>query len=192
MQDCNIFEVWEQYKKKLYVFIQKRVHNQDDAKDILQNVLLNSYQFCAKGKEVLYLKSWLFKITQNAIIDFHKKSNQSLPLNFDIAQEDVPSSSYSEASEYIKTVLRLLPVEYSVPLKMYDLDGVEQNVIAQKLGIGLSATKSRIQRGRLKLKEQFLKCCKLEFDEKGELISLDIQPHCKELLAQKQQLENNT
>lgn len=50
MADCNIFEIWEQYKNALHSYIRKRVADQNDAQDILQDVLLKSYGFCAKGK----------------------------------------------------------------------------------------------------------------------------------------------
>ena len=76
MQDCNIFEIWEEYKSSLLGYIQKRVNDNDDAKDILQEVLLKSYQFCSKGKTVINLKSWLYKITQNTIIDYYKNSTE--------------------------------------------------------------------------------------------------------------------
>ena len=78
MQDCNIFEIWEEYKSSLLGYIKKRVSDNSDANDILQDVLLKSYQFCSKGKTVLHLKSWLYKITQNAIIDYYKKSNKNI------------------------------------------------------------------------------------------------------------------
>jgi RNA polymerase sigma-70 factor, ECF subfamily len=57
MDDCNIFEIWEEYKSSLFGYIKKRVADEDDAKDILQDVLLKSYQYCSKGKTVLHLKS---------------------------------------------------------------------------------------------------------------------------------------
>ncbi|NJL22058.1 MAG: hypothetical protein HC895_16595 [Leptolyngbyaceae cyanobacterium SM1_3_5] len=73
-----------------------------------------------------------------------------------------------EASEYIKALLKLLPDEYAIPLYMYDLEGIEQKTISEKLNLTLPNTKSRIQRGRMKLKERFLECCVVDFDENGE------------------------
>jgi RNA polymerase sigma-70 factor, ECF subfamily len=190
MQDCNIFEIWEEYKSSLLDYILKRVADNDDAKDILQDVLLKSYQFCSKGKTVLHLKSWLYKITQNTIIDYYKKSNKNLPFDIDPVFEENEQSLIGEASEYIKSLLKLLPDDYAIPLFMYDLDGIDQKTISEKLNLTLPNTKSRIQRGRVKLKERFLECCIVGFDEKGEMISFDIKPQCKELQAEKKRLEN--
>ena len=190
MNDCNIFEIWEEYKSSLFSYIQKRVTDHEDAKDILQDVLLKSYQFCSKGKTVLHLKSWLYRITQNTIIDYYKKANKDLPLGIDLIYEQNEQSFTGEASEYIKALLKLLPDKYSIPLFMYDLEGFDQKTIAQKLNLTLPNTKSRIQRGRIKLKERFLECCLVAFDDKGEMISFDIKPQCKELQAEKKRLEN--
>jgi RNA polymerase sigma-70 factor, ECF subfamily len=189
MKDCNIFEIWEEYKSSLLGYIKKRVSNNDDAKDILQDVLLKSYQFCAKGKTVLHLKSWLFKITQNTIIDYYKKSNKNIPFNIEPIYEETEASVIGEASDYIKVLLKLLPEEYAIPLFMYDLQDFDQKTIAQALNLTLSNTKSRIQRGRVKLKERFLECCIVLFDDNGEMISFDIKPQCKELQKEKKRLK---
>ena len=190
MNDCNIFEIWEEYKSSLLGYIQKRVPNNDDAKDILQDVLLKSYQFCSKGKTVINLKSWLYKITQNTIIDYYKKQNKSIPFNLELPDNQDENSLIGDASEYIKALLKLLPDEYAIPLFMYDLEDIDQKTISKKLNLTLPNTKSRIQRGRVKLKERFLECCIVAFDENGEMISFDIKPQCKELQAEKKRLEN--
>jgi RNA polymerase sigma-70 factor (ECF subfamily) len=190
MEECNIFEIWEGYKSSLLGYIQKRVDNRDDSKDILQEVLLKSYQFCSKGKTILHLKSWLYKITQNAIIDYYKKNNKSISLEFDITEEDDENSTIGEASDYIKALLKLLPDKYAKPLYMYDLENIDQKTIAERLNLTLPNTKSRIQRGRVKLKERFLECCVVAFDTNGEMISFDIKPECTLLKEEQSRIEN--
>ena len=189
MSDCNIFEVWEAYKSSLLGYIKKRVADEDDANDILQDVLLKSYQFCSKGKTVLHLKSWLYKITQNKIIDYYKKNAKNTPFDIDPIYEQNEQSLMGEASDYIKVLLKLLPEEYAIPLFMYDIDGVDQKTISEKLNLTLPNTKSRIQRGRVKLKERFLECCIVSFGESGEMVSFDIKPECTALKDEKARIE---
>jgi RNA polymerase sigma-70 factor (ECF subfamily) len=190
MDDCNIFEIWEEYKSSLFGYIKKRVTDEDDAKDILQDVLLKSYQYCSNGKTVLYLKSWLYKITHNTIIDYHKKNNKTISFAVDFVERESEKSIIGEASDYIKVLLKLLPNDYATPLYMSDIDGTDQKTIAENLGLTLPNTKSRIQRARVKLKERFLECCVVSFGESGEMVSFDIKPQCKELQAEKKRLEN--
>jgi RNA polymerase sigma-70 factor, ECF subfamily len=189
--DCNIFEVWEDYKSALLGYIKKRVTDHDDAKDILQDVLLQSYQYCSNGKTVLYLKAWLYKIAQNTIIDYHKKNKKTISFTLDIVEVNNEISIVGEASDYIKALLKLLPNNYATPLYMSDIEGIDQKVIAQNLGLTLPNTKSRIQRARVKLKERFLECCVVSFGENGEMISFDIKPQCTELQAEKNKIENS-
>jgi RNA polymerase sigma-70 factor (ECF subfamily) len=187
--NCNIFEVWENYKTALYLFILKKVEDKEEAKDILQDVLLKSYQYCSGGKTVLYLKSWLYKIAQNSVIDHLKKSGKYVPVDLELEYEKAERSLLGEASEYIRVLLKLLPDEYALPLSLYDLDDIDQKQIAEQLHLSLSNTKSRIQRARVKLKELFLECCTVTFNENGEMDSFDIKPYCKELQAEKLRLE---
>lgn len=140
-------------------------------------------------KNGLYLKSWLYKIAQNAIIDHYKKDDKYQSITFDVAEEENTKSLLGEASEYIKALLKLLPDEYALPLRMYDIEDISQKEIADRLNLTLVNTKSRIQRGRVKLKERFLECCAVEFDENGEMISFDIKPQCKELQAEKKKFK---
>ena len=191
MDDCNIFEIWEEYKSSLFGYIKKHVADEDDAKDILQEVLLKSYQYCSNGKTVLYLKSWLYKITQNTIIDYHKKNNKTISFSLDFVETDNEKSIIGEASDYIKALLTLLPNNYATPLYMSDIDGIDQKIIAENLGLTLPNTKSRIQRARVKLKERFLECCVVSFGESGEMVSFDIKPQCMELQAEKNKLEKS-
>lgn len=191
MDDCNIFEIWEAYKASLFGYIKKRITDENDAKDILQNVLLKSYQYCSNGKTVIYLKSWLYKITQNAIIDYYKKANQNISISFDVVEANSEKSILGEVSDYIKVLLQLLPDDYARPLYMSDIEGIDQKIIAENLGLTLSNTKSRIQRARVKLKERFLECCIVSFGESGEMVSFDIKPQCAELQAEKNKLENS-
>lgn len=189
MDNCNIFEIWEEYKSSLFGYIKKHVTDENDAKDILQDVLLKSYQYCSNGKTVVYLKSWLYKITQNSIIDYHKKANKTIAISFDVVEARGEKSILGEASDYIKVLLKLLPNKYAKPLYMSDIEGIEHKAIAENLALTLSNTKSRIQRARVKLKERFLECCVVSFDESGEMVSFDIKPQCAELQAEKNRLE---
>ena len=180
-QDCNVFAVWNEYKTSLLKFISIKVNNENDAQDLLQEVLLKSYQYCAKGKQILHWKAWLFKIAHNAIIDYFKKKNKFVPLEFDLNEELSEVSLVGDASEYIKPLLKLLPEKYATPLSLADIEGINHKEIAERLNLSLPNTKSRILRARQKLKSRFLECCNIEFNEVGELIRFDVKPHCTEL-----------
>ena len=51
-----------------------------------------------------------------------------------------------------------------------ELEGVTQKDAAAKLGLSISGMKSRVQRGRGKLKDVVLDCCEVELDRRGGLV----------------------
>ncbi|WP_226989193.1 sigma factor-like helix-turn-helix DNA-binding protein [Paraglaciecola arctica] len=60
-----------------------------------------------------------------------------------------------------------MPEKYGKPLRLAELEGVSQQVIADQLGLSLSGAKSRVQRGRVKFREQMMACCNFEVGQEG-------------------------
>ena len=63
-----------------------------------------------------------------------------------------------------------LPSETASLLKAIDIEGRSQKEYAAELGISYSTLKSRVQRGRLKLRELFEQCCHMDLDRQGRVI----------------------
>ncbi|KAF0232814.1 MAG: RNA polymerase sigma-70 factor ECF [Desulfovibrionaceae bacterium] len=62
-----------------------------------------------------------------------------------------------------------LPSKLRVALVLADLEGMKQQV-ADKLGITLAAVKSRILRGRSRMRRMIEDCCHLELDFRGSIM----------------------
>lgn len=72
---AHITEVINTYSKRLMGFIRKRVSNEADAEDILQDVF---YQFIGNTKPIEQLTAWLFTVTRNKITDRQRKHKPEL------------------------------------------------------------------------------------------------------------------
>jgi len=182
MNTCNIFPIWEAHKALLHAYIKKRVSDPEDANDLLQEILIKSHRYCMEQKKVQHLKPWLYQIANHAIIDYHKGKNR-LEISSQVPEtiEDDPYLVSVDVSNYIEPLIRLLPDLYGGAIILSDLKGEKQQAIAEKMKLSLSATKSRIQRAREKLKEKFLACCEIEFGENGNITEFHVRPHCTEL-----------
>lgn len=71
----NITDVINSYSKRLMGFIRKRVSNDADAEDILQDVF---YQLVDNTQPIEQLTAWLFKVTRNKITDKQRKMQPDL------------------------------------------------------------------------------------------------------------------
>lgn len=179
---CDVPAIWQEHKSELRSFILKRVKDNELTNDILQDVLIKVYNFCLSKSGIKNVRSWLFQIAQNIIIDnYRRKSISNTSSVFpDMVIED-ENLAFKEAANYITPLLNFLPEKYAIPLKLSDLKGLKQKDIAVKLNLSVSATKSRIQRARQLLKEEFISCIKFEIDSSGSILSFQIKEDCKPL-----------
>lgn len=178
---CRVPDFWLKHRNELRNFIFKRVKNTEFTDDILQEVLVKVYNYCQSKSGIRNIRSWLFQIARNSIIDHYRSnkkfSDQELP---EMAEEN-ENEAYKDALDFIQPILSFLPETYATPLRMADIEGLKQAEIAKKLDLSLSATKSRIQRARELLRDEFITCCHLETDAGGNLISFAIKDSCEPL-----------
>lgn len=174
--------VFLDYEDRLRAFIGKRVKDKSQTDDVAHQVLLKLYANCEQIPQVQNLKAWVYQITRNAVYDFFRENSRLVGLEHEENQPAETEESFAkEMLELVRPMIELLPLEYAQPLLLSDLEGMPQKEVAEKLGLGLSATKSRIRRGREKLRALFTECCHLELDRQGNLIRAEIRSDCQPL-----------
>lgn len=186
--NCDVPNLWQEHQKELKNFIFKRVKDRELANDISQEVLLKVYNFCLSKSRVKNVRSWLFQIAQNTITDHYRKQSKFSDNEVPEKPQEDENLAFQEAGKYIVPMLEFLPEAYSVPLKLSDIDGMRQADIAKNLGLSLPATKSRIQRARQLLMEEFITCCHFEKDPGGNLLSFEIKESCAPLKKLKKEI----
>jgi RNA polymerase sigma-70 factor (ECF subfamily) len=164
--------VWNDVASKLRGYVRTRVRNHATAEDILQNVFLKAHTRIGQLQSPEKLERWLFLIARNAVTDHYRKSKTVEELPADLATEaDEPEFEHAEELRAaFRRMIEQLPAPYGEALVLTEFKGLTQKELAQHLGISLSGAKSRVQRGREKLKEALLECCRFEFDRRGRII----------------------
>lgn len=61
--------IWNEYHLRLRAFIKGKVADDPATDDVLQNVFLKMHAGLASLKDETKLKSWLYQIARNAVID---------------------------------------------------------------------------------------------------------------------------
>lgn len=167
-----------QYYQPLFGFINKRINNSMDAEDLVQDVFLKLSR--SDLDKIENLKSWLYTIAKNAIIDYYRKKKlEIIGLEQQLSTEtyDEPSTIY-ELSQCIQTFIEYLPDDYARLLKLYEIEGVAQKEIAKRLNLNYVTVRSKIQRGRAKLKQLFVECCQVEQGGRGAILCYNNNSSC--------------
>lgn len=170
-------DYWVQYRDILLKFIQRRVDDPVLAEDLLQTVLLKAVERLHTVQQPDKLLPWLYQITRNTIIDHYRRATtEPLPDNIEIAEDDEIQAVVADCG--VIDAVDNLPPKYRQALLLYEVEGIAQKDIAERLGLSISGAKSRIQRARQMLRDTILACCDVKLDRRGAPI--DFVPRAPE------------
>lgn len=172
--------IWRQVHDGLRAFVSKRVDGEADVEDILQEVFLRVHRRLDGLKDPRRMVPWLFRITRNAIIDHYRRparrrevpAGLSADLDADEPAMVRPAGGESadaaqvrsELAGCLRPMIERLPADYRAAVALVELQGLTQQAAAGRLGLSLSGMKSRVQRGRRRLKQMLEACCEIQLD----------------------------
>lgn len=174
----DLSAIYTEFHKVLLGFIKSKVNNNEDAEDIVQNVFIKVAGSVVDLNRKEKLQSWIYTIARNSIIDYYRTHSNKKNL---VIEDDIAESFTDE--EYIDTTKGLdcclidmvnqLPVEYRDIIIDVEMNGLKQKDLAGKYNLAYPSIRSRVQRGREKLKQLLLECCSIQWDSRGNI--LDVQ-----------------
>lgn len=172
--------LYQEFADRLRRFIQKRVADPQSAEDILQEVFLRIHNRIDSLRSGERVQSWVYQIARNAIIDHYRSLRPASEIPEALASdpEEEEEDALRELAPAIREFLHCLPEEYRLPLILTEYLGKTQQQVADQLGLSLSGAKSRVQRGREKLKSLLLDCCHFELDQGGRVIDYFPRQDC--------------
>ncbi|WP_428739069.1 sigma-70 family RNA polymerase sigma factor [Sulfurimonas sp.] len=159
--------IYEQLKKPLLRFIRYKVTDPHIAEEILNDVFFKAYNSIESLEEKKSLKSWLYTIASNSIIDFYRKKTPTfLELEDEkMLDEKELDSIYKDFDCCLKDFLNRLSPPSAQALQAVYFDEMTQQEYAEKNSLNLSTVKSYVFRGKKSLKELFEQCCEFERDQ---------------------------
>jgi len=176
---------WRDLERKLRPFVERRVSG-SDADDVLQDVFLRMQRGLAGLREEDRFGPWVYQVARSAILD-HRRRTARRPVDTDEPPEvAVPAVDVEEDgaverefAAFVAPFIAMLPSPYREALTLTELEGLTQKDAAAMLGVSLSGMKSRVQRGRVKLRELFQECCEITIDPRGRVIGYERRPDWK-------------
>jgi len=175
--------IYKQFRSELFGYIKSKVSSREDAEDILQNVFIKISSNVEQLTENVKLKNWIFTITRNSIIDYYRinANKKKLGINEEITEE-IPEPEDSDSTkgldQCMTSMIGLLPEEYREIIIESEIQGMKQKDLAEKYSIAYPSMRSRVQRGREKLKQLFYNCCHIETDRLGNVIEAHGKNDC--------------
>ena len=172
---------WQSFEQKLRQYISKRVPA-DTVDDIVGDVVLRLVTHEAEFQAADNPIAWMYRVTTHIISDYYRsRGKEEAALKEYEIDDSEPSTEASAAIELTQCILPFinnLASPYKEALLMTEIDGLKQKEGAKKLGLSISGMKSRVQRGRVQLREEILRCCEVNLNQKGHLIGYDPKQSC--------------
>jgi len=178
--DINAFSDFDDLKDKAFSLTLGILKNTEEAEDSLQEAFIKTYRAIVenKFKGDSKLSTYFYTIVYNTAVDSFKKSRRK---NFSMISIDVEDVSFKEGDELtvspdsliseesfdkkisdneiqsiVKNYLNKIPVQYSLILILFYVDGLSHEEISNLLGLPVGTVKNRLFRAKEKIKEIIL------------------------------------
>ena len=153
-------EVARRHGRFLYSVAYRLAGNEDDAQDLVQDVLLRVRRGLATYRPGS-MEGWLSRITTNAFLDETRRRRRRPVIAFpEDADRLAPTVEGADAeaiaaslSADVQRALDALPPDFRVAVVLCDVAGLPYAEIAEILAVPVGTVRSRIHRGRLLLRE---------------------------------------
>ena len=162
--DAYAFEqLMAAHENKMYAVALRMCGNREDAQDCLQEAMVRVYRALSGFKGQSSFSTWVYRITMNSCLDELRRRKNRMTSSLDAMLEngfapsddgDTPeqSSLRSEQRRALERAIRELPEDMRAAIVLRDVQGLSYEEIAQALEANVGTIKSRISRGREKLR----------------------------------------
>jgi RNA polymerase sigma factor (sigma-70 family) len=160
-QDQRISEEIGREQRRLRNFIRKRVADEGDAEDILQEVFYEFVEAYRLMKPVEQVGAWLFRVARNRITDLFRKKKRTVrdDAPMEVVEDDellrleelLPSKDAGPEAAYARRVLLEeldaaldeLPEEQRAVFIAHEIEGRTFKELAKESGLGVNTLLSR-------------------------------------------------
>lgn len=157
------------YQKSVYHIVQGILENAADSEEVLQESFLKALQHIAEFRGEAQFRTWLTRIAINEArmrlrkyrAKLHDSIDDTADNPTDLRPRELrdwrpnPEETLAEAelASLLERAIRALPRIYREVLLLRDVEHLSNEETAQVLGISLAATKARLLRARLMMRD---------------------------------------
>jgi RNA polymerase sigma factor (sigma-70 family) len=170
-QDRKLSGVFAAEQRRLRSFIRKRVANEADVEDLLQEVFCELVEANRLLKPIDYVTGWLFRVARNRITDMFRRKRLDSVDGAAVENEDgetlaleelLPSSDDGPEALYLRKVLveelgralAELPRDQREVFVAHELDGRSFKELSAETGVSVNTLLSRKRYAILRLRDR--------------------------------------
>ena len=165
------------HERRMYAVALRMCGNPEDAQDCLQEAMLRIYRAISGFKAQSSFSTWVYRVTMNTCLDELRRRRNKPSTSLDGLLDagwspadgrDTPEQHAlrAEARASIQRFIQELPEDMRAAVVLRDVQGLSYDAIAEALDANVGTIKSRISRGREKLREKIQAQAEL-FDRYG-------------------------
>ena len=166
---CAYDLLFERYRKRIYHFLFRYTHNENDSEDLLQETFMRVYRSKSSYNRIAKFSTWLYTIALNLakthykkkmrmdLVSFHNEDmHQSYEVSEMIDNQDLePDQIYQKRSlkRYVEKALLKISGDFREVLILRDIQGLSYEEISEVTGFPMGTVKSKLNRGRVQLQQ---------------------------------------
>ena len=151
-------------KNKLFRFALRFLGNEEEAKDVVQEVFIRVWNGREQMNEVQNWEAWCMRITKNLSLDrirtLARKQTHPLETGYDVRQETLSPHESTEIQESMSRVsqfIAALPEKQRQVIHLRDVEGYTYNEICEILELDMNQVKVNLFRARQAVREKLMK-----------------------------------
>lgn len=164
------------YGDRIFGFGMRVCGEREDARDVVQDTLIQAFRSLKTLKEPRALRSWLYRVAANACLMKRRKgrsgSQREVPLDElkprleggddgevlpDFRPLPDEDASRDELHAALRAAIRTLPAHYRIVLVLRDMEELSTHEVTEALGLPASTVKMRLHRARLMVRQELEK-----------------------------------
>ena len=175
---------WDRLVGRVREFVARRVAAHD-VDDVVQEAILRVYRGLGRLRDDDRFGPWVYRVTRSAIADHLRarsrrvEKTQAIGDGLEEPIAEAPDDLQPALLACLSAFVAELPSPFREAITLTELEGVSQREAAEMLGLSVSGMKSRVQRGRGRLRAMFERCCEVRsLDARGRVVECEPRSGC--------------
>jgi RNA polymerase sigma factor (sigma-70 family) len=148
------------YQDRIFTLVVRSIRDQEDAKDITQNVFINAFSNLKKFRKESSLLTWLYRIAMNQVKNYWRNNKNRVVITESelkpfIEENAKKEMAAEESKRLVDDLISFLPMEQKQIFILYYIAGHTCDEIANILKTSVSNVKIQLYRGRQFLYSKF-------------------------------------